>query len=354
MGSGSPAGALPQGWEPDRHRAYPGLLGADPVLLDACDWVANPLPRGDRPPHPARLVVAAGTPGVVRSARVEVPGETDVHVPGSRDVVVLSLLGGVVDPIDPSDSDARRVGAGDVLLANHPDVPADLRWQVRDASLLAVRLPASLVADVMGRRDDASRRPPRFTSCTAHGGLGPRWWHAASAVHALLAELGDAGSQLVVAPAARMLAATALACFPNDAVQVVPREPSRAGSATVRRAVSYIESHPDVDLTTQQVADAAFVTPRALQMAFRRQLDTTPTAYLRGVRLAQADDELRSAEPGDGRSVTSIAHRWGFTSSSFSRHYRAAYGRAPSEVLRTTVIVPVPVPRGVEVDAPQR
>ncbi len=330
----------------------------DPVLLDACDWVAvAPSSRGG-PSLPARLVAGVGTAGLVRSVRVEVPGESVVDVPGSRDVVVVSVLGGVLE----ADGDGPRLGAGDVLLANQPHVADHLRFRVRDAALLAVRLPASLVAEAAGGPDDGPADGPgravRFTSGTAHGGLGPRWWHAASAVHALLVDLDDAGSRPVVAPAARMLAATALACFPNDAVMAGARESSRAGSATVRRAVSFIESHPDADLTTQQVADAVFVTPRALQMAFRRQLDTTPTAYLRTVRLAQADDELRTAEPGDGRSVTSIAHRWGFTSSSFSRHYRVAYGRTPSEVLRSTVIVPVPVPVPVpvrfEADGPQR
>ncbi|PWW25266.1 helix-turn-helix protein [Geodermatophilus normandii] len=72
-----------------------------------------------------------------------------------------------------------------------------------------------------------------------------------------------------------------------------------------------------------------------MQLAFRRHLDTTPTAYLRQVRLAQAHRQLREATPGDGVTVTAVAARWGFTPSRFTAHYRAAYGVTPSSTLRT-------------------
>jgi transcriptional regulator GlxA family with amidase domain len=72
-----------------------------------------------------------------------------------------------------------------------------------------------------------------------------------------------------------------------------------------------------------------------VQLAFRRHLNTTPTAYLRQVRLAQAHEALRDAVPGDGVTVTAVAARWGFTPSRFTERYRAAYGVLPSHTLRT-------------------
>jgi len=60
--------------------------------------------------------------------------------------------------------------------------------------------------------------------------------------------------------------------------------------------------------------------------------------YLRQVRLRRADADLRAAAGagvGAGRSVASIASRWGFTNfGRFAAAYRARYGRTPSETLR--------------------
>jgi transcriptional regulator GlxA family with amidase domain len=68
---------------------------------------------------------------------------------------------------------------------------------------------------------------------------------------------------------------------------------------------------------------------------FRRHLNTTPTAYLRQVRLARAHAGLLAATPGDGQTVTAIAERWGFPSASrFTARYREAYGVPPSRTLR--------------------
>lgn len=109
-----------------------------------------------------------------------------------------------------------------------------------------------------------------------------------------------------------------------------------ANPDTLRRAIAFIEAHPDVDLALPDIARAACVTPRALQLAFRRRLDTTPMAYLRRIRLERARRDLSAAAPGDGTSVTTVAYRWGFsTPSRFSQHYRAAYGESPSQTLRS-------------------
>lgn len=142
-------------------------------------------------------------------------------------------------------------------------------------------------------------------------------------------------SPLITAQAARLLAAVTLETFPNTAVT----EPSRtdahdAHPETVRRAIALIESDPSADLTSGAIARAAFVTPRALQLAFRRHLDTTPMAYLRQVRLDRARRDLIAADPAQD-TVTDIAHRWGFlTPSRFAAGYRATFGESPVQTLR--------------------
>ena len=66
-------------------------------------------------------------------------------------------------------------------------------------------------------------------------------------------------------------------------------EPSIA-PASVRRAEQFIEENAVKAIGLADVACAAGISPRALQMAFRRFRDTTPMAHLRALRLVYAAD----------------------------------------------------------------
>jgi AraC-like DNA-binding protein len=92
------------------------------------------------------------------------------------------------------------------------------------------------------------------------------------------------------------VAATALAVFPNTAMGEPTIEDRRdAHRGTLRRAMAFIEAHADQDISIADIARASNVSTRAVQLAFRRHLDTTPTAYLRRVRLDHAHRDLRNA-----------------------------------------------------------
>jgi len=83
-----------------------------------------------------------------------------------------------------------------------------------------------------------------------------------------------------------MLAATTLATFPNTVItEPTARDRRDATSATVRRAIAFLDQHPDTDISVADIAAAAHVSIRAVQVACRRHLDTTPMQYLRTVRL---------------------------------------------------------------------
>jgi transcriptional regulator GlxA family with amidase domain len=131
------------------------------------------------------------------------------------------------------------------------------------------------------------------------------------------------------------MVATALAVFPNNAFTEPTIQDRRdAGTATVRRAVAFIEEHADCNITPADIAAAAFVTIRAVQLAFRRHLNTTPTEYLRRVRLDRAHGDLAAAAP-DRQTVTAVAYRWGFSNASrFAALYRKTYGVPPSHTLQ--------------------
>jgi transcriptional regulator GlxA family with amidase domain len=113
-----------------------------------------------------------------------------------------------------------------------------------------------------------------------------------------------------------------------------PYVDASADPDTLGRATAFIEAHPELHIVLADIARAAHVTPRAVQLTFRRRLDTTPIAYLRQVRLRHARQELEDFGPDDGVTVTRIAIDWGFLNSArFATYYRTAYGENPSVTL---------------------
>ncbi|WP_040792322.1 helix-turn-helix transcriptional regulator [Nocardia paucivorans] len=141
---------------------------------------------------------------------------------------------------------------------------------------------------------------------------------------------------LVVANATRYLAAITLTALPNNThTEPTSTDTHDAHPDTLRRAIAYLDAHIAEDISVADIASAAHVTIRAVQLAFRRHLDTTPMAYLRRMRLQAAHEQLRAASPENGQTVTAIAARWGFAHPGrFAAEYRRAYGRSPSAVLR--------------------
>jgi transcriptional regulator GlxA family with amidase domain len=142
---------------------------------------------------------------------------------------------------------------------------------------------------------------------------------------------------LVLAQTETMLAAAALAVFPNITLTAAaPPRSGHVGPAPLRRAVDYIETHADQPITLSDIANGAGVGTRALHDAFVRHLESTPMRYLRQVRLERAHRELQTADPARGDSVEKIALRWGFANTGrFTESYRRAYGVNPSRTLRT-------------------
>jgi AraC-like DNA-binding protein len=110
---------------------------------------------------------------------------------------------------------------------------------------------------------------------------------------------------------------------------------SSRGPSPVRRAMDEVMAHAAEPITVSRLADAACVSVRSLQEGFRRHLGTTPTRYLREVRLTRAHEDLRRTDSGQA-TVAEIAHRWGFAHlGRFAEMYAQRYGKHPSETLRS-------------------
>jgi AraC-like DNA-binding protein len=202
-----------------------------------------------------------------------------------------------------------------------------------------VIVPLQAVAEVARNRPDDDLGPLRFPSLRPAGAVAARQWR--QTVEYLTQNLRvnpDAMSQpLLNGATTRLLAATLHTTFPNtwltephylDRVDATP--------TTVSRAIAFIDANADLDISAADIARAAHVTVRAVQLAFRRHLNSTPMAYLRQVRLERAHEQLRAATPADGTTVTDIAARWGYANPSrFTAHYRRVYGQPPSHTLHS-------------------
>jgi AraC-like DNA-binding protein len=229
----------------------------------------------------------------------------------------------------------ERLVPGEVALIGRPGVEtvteiAHFRQGVVNISTSSLRRAAG--------GDPDGVQLPRFDSIRpASEGHAEVWRRAVEfAEGTLRADPGAAESPLVIGATARLLADLALATFPNTAVAAPARrdELDARSPTTLRRAIAFVEANAERDIGIEEIAAAARVSRRAVQQAFRRHLDTTPTAFLRRVRLDGAHRELRAAEPG-ALTVTEVAYRWGFCSPSrFTERYRAAFGATPSETLR--------------------
>lgn len=227
-------------------------------------------------------------------------------------------------------------GPGDVFLISRPELPyggvahgARLRFTVIDPAILSRVVGSDGVSAAQPVRELDHRPVSRSAA-----------WHlqrAIAYVRTTVITLPEAAqSPLVMSSASQYLAASVLHAFPNTAVGEPVAAPGHdARSGALRRAVSFIEAHPDLDVNVAQIARAAGVTPRALQLAFRRHLDTTPIGYLRRTRLTHAREQLLQATPDDGTTVARVGLDWGYVNPGrFARHYQAAYGETPSSTLR--------------------
>ncbi|MFE1316165.1 AraC family transcriptional regulator [Kitasatospora phosalacinea] len=251
----------------------------------------------------------------------------DAH--GLPGVCLISMHSGTL--VDRTGGHEQVYGPGDTFLLAPPGTP--YRGEVRSARYTIAMFDPALLAGFDPSGADA---PVRLT------GTRPLTRPAGRALGSAVAHLRDhvLGSPatppdgLLVSTAAQHLAALTLAALPHTArTDPTPTDHRDATPATLRRALTWIDAHADQDVTLADIARAAYVTPRALQYAFRRHLGTTPLAHLRHVRLQAAHRELLAADPRT-TTVTKIALHWGFAHQGhFAAHYRTTFGTTPSTTL---------------------
>ena len=118
-------------------------------------------------------------------------------------------------------------------------------------------------------------------------GLDRRWNDTMrAATRAVLRNRRTMAGPVLTGHLAQQLAEAVLGTFPSTRLATRRRvPPDHATPAVVRRAVDFIDANAEREVTVSDIAAAAGIGPRGLQAAFLRHQDSTPTAYLRRVRL---------------------------------------------------------------------
>jgi AraC-like DNA-binding protein len=216
-----------------------------------------------------------------------------------------------------------------------PDRPADIRWDA-DCEQLCLMIPTTAVEleleHLLGR---TGREPIVFDSAMNLSSPAAESWCDGLQ---LLAREFDRRGGLAAHPLAgrhleRLLLAGLLLGQPNNYSDLLAARAAPAGRGAFSRALELLEQQPERDWSTTSLASELFVSGRALQEAFRREIGQPPMSYLRQVRLRRVHDDLVTAAKGSV-TVGAVASRWGFLHlGRFAGAYRAAFGVSPSETL---------------------
>jgi transcriptional regulator GlxA family with amidase domain len=181
---------------------------------------------------------------------------------------------------------------------------ATIHWEDLDA--FAARFP-----EIDIRRDRYVLSPGRATS----GGAVP-------GIDMMLALISDR-----FGPALATRTASALLHDPAPASRQSPAPARRTArrNPQVARALDLMEAHIDDPLPIATIAQRLAITPRSLEIRFRRALGQSPQRHYLDLRLAEA---FRLATDTDA-PVSAIAAATGFASqAAFARAFRHAHGQS--------------------------
>jgi AraC-like DNA-binding protein len=248
---------------------------------------------------------------------VDIPtaGRAVLRAAGGRRVDATPRSGGVFMPGRPVDLDCGDGFAQIALMIPRTELQRELEDLLESTSVAPLEFEAELdlatggqvvvqavrVVDEASRREDGVLQHPLAVRALER-----------SVVHALLFSQGHNHSEALRAP--------------------VPQSGGRA----VARAIELLRADPGRDWSVADLAAVTATSVRSLQEGFRRALDTTPTAYLRRLRLERVRTDLVAAGPGDS-SVTDVSARWGFTHHGhFAAAYAERFGERPSDTLRAS------------------
>jgi AraC-like DNA-binding protein len=224
----------------------------------------------------------------------------------------------------------------DTAVLYQPEGDASSRWAA-GSRILSLRIDRCVVEDALSAsvgRQLTSQID--FTSCVSVRSPASRSW--ISMVSLFVDQIFRVDSVLsqpmVGLPFVDGLVHGLLLVADHPYRDVVTGRTPAVSSRAIRTAIELIEAEAHLPLTVSSIAARCYVSVRSLQEDFRRQLGTSPMAFLREVRLRRAHQCLVESDPST-TSVSEVAHQWGFTNlGRFAAAHAAQFDEHPVVTLR--------------------
>jgi AraC-like DNA-binding protein len=257
----------------------------------------------------------------IASSGTDVRAETT----GSPDLAVVLVRRGTArlrrgpDEVD--------LGEGDLGLLPMSDF-TELRWDSTTVDLFS--FPMSSLARLLG----TERRALRLHAPTLvpqNASLATYWRHlAANLTFPVLNDPALYQRDLLRGGLVDALIAATIEAFAlSDTVE----DEVTGDTEAIRLAVAFMRERLGDPISVARIALAAGLSVRGLQLLFQRELESTPVAHLRRLRLERARSALGA--PDADATVGTVAASVGYTNvGRFSAHYRDQYGEMPSRTLQ--------------------
>lgn len=208
-----------------------------------------------------------------------------------------------------------------------------------DCEMILLEVPRLLFDDVASAILGKGKRPgqslPRASQAVA------AWWQSVLDMTHSLSQYGDqwlAQPRMQLAMEEYLVAGLHTLFANHHAMPVHCAVLSETRQRALRKAIDYIHAHASDRLTVVDIASAACVSPRTLEVAFRRRYGQSPLGFLRGVQLDRVHQALQAARLAQRPvQVTDIAMANGFTHMGrFACYYKQRFGISPTLTLRGT------------------
>jgi AraC-like DNA-binding protein len=216
---------------------------------------------------------------------------------------------------------------GELLLIN-PDDPVDLTYS-DDCEKLIVKLPASFLDSAC--LENQWGKPGEGIRFAANR-YDLRQLEGIDSLLGLICQEAEAEHCIpqLQEQYSRIIASKLLCTLASN----IRREPLGESCPSFGRITAYIEEHLKQDISVEQLAQLANMSPRSLYALFERKAGTTPKSYIRQRKLEQIHGRL--SDPSvKVRNITEIAMDYGFLHlGRFSESYKSTFGELPSDTLR--------------------
>jgi AraC-like DNA-binding protein len=274
------------------------------------------------------------------SYRYTVQGDADMSL---RSSMFLGEIDGTIQPENEYVVSWLTSGAGTFIVDGH-ETPVGVgrpvmfpsgkpfSFEFADYRQNLIHFSATYLEGVAAEHEGLLAGPLDFDHTVVPSALALRQWRSTVTMVAQTV-LGQEPTPLLLSEAKRLAATTLLDTFAHGGAPIPPAV-LLPRNGRLRVAVEYIHSHAHLPISSGTVAEVAGLSVRGLQSAFASQLDTTPNAYLRDVRLDHVRADLLALGSREA-TVTEIAARWGFAHlGRFAAAYAARFGERPAETLR--------------------